>query len=78
MNANVEFNVKTLMPTYRLQWGAAGESQALAVAEGLGFDPDIVEAAHKIANQATFMSKPGKPRWDGVLVCCPRTLQTML
>lgn len=59
VNASVEFNVKTLMPTYRLMWGTAGESQALAVAEGLGFDTDIVLAAHEIARHADFTSKPG-------------------
>ena len=60
VNASVEFNIKTLMPTYRLQWGTAGESQALAVAEGLGFDADIVKAAHEIAEQSTFSSRPGE------------------
>lgn len=59
VNASVEFNIKTLMPTYRLMWGTAGESQALAVAEGLGFDADIVKAASAIAEQSTFSSKPG-------------------
>lgn len=60
VNASVEFNVKTLMPTYRLQWGTAGESQALAVAEGLGFDADIVKAANEIAQQSAFSSRPGR------------------
>lgn len=57
----MEFNVKTLLPTYRLLWGMAGESQALAVAQGLGFDSDVVQAATEIAQQAQFSSKPGKP-----------------
>ena len=61
VNASVEFNVKTLLPTYRLLWGTAGESQALAVAQGLGFDSDVVQAATEIAQQAQFSSKPGKP-----------------
>lgn len=52
MNANVEFDTGSLMPTYRLLWGEAGQSQALAVAEGLGFDPDIVAAARQIAASA--------------------------
>ena len=59
VNASVEFNIKTLMPTYRLQWGTAGESQALAVAEGLGFDIDVVKAANEIAQQSMYSSRPG-------------------
>ena len=48
VNASVEFDVASLRPTYRLQWGAAGESNALAVAQGLGFSPDIVAAARQV------------------------------
>lgn len=59
VNANVEFNAQNLLPTYRLLWGEAGESQALAVAEGLGFDSDIVAEAHTIAHNTNFASKPG-------------------
>ncbi len=60
VNASVEFDIKTLMPTYRLMWGTAGESQALAVAEGLGFDADIVKAASLIAEQSQSFSRPGR------------------
>lgn len=49
INANVEFNVKTLLPTYRIVWGQSGESHALAVAEGLGFDSRVIEDARMIA-----------------------------
>ena len=52
-------HLQTLMPTYRLQWGTAGESQALAVAEGLGFDADIVAAAHRVAQQSGPSSRRG-------------------
>ncbi|GAB4822194.1 hypothetical protein N2152v2_009240 [Parachlorella kessleri] len=49
VNASVEFDVATLKPTYRLQWGVAGESNALAVAEGLGFSATVVAQARQVA-----------------------------
>ncbi len=52
MNAAVEFDIKSLRPTYKLQWGLAGASNALAVAAGLGFDARVVAAARQIAAQA--------------------------
>lgn len=45
VNASVEFNIATLKPTYRLMWGVAGESNALSVAQGLGFSPPVVVEA---------------------------------
>jgi hypothetical protein len=50
LNASVEFDIATLRPTYRLLWGAAGESNALAVAQGLGFAPSVVAAARQVRN----------------------------
>jgi hypothetical protein len=47
VNASVEFDVASLRPTYRLLWGAAGESNALAVAQGLGFAPTLVATARE-------------------------------
>ena len=52
MNAAVEFDIKSLRPTYRLQWGLAGASNALAVAAGLGFDARVVASAREISAQA--------------------------
>ncbi len=49
LDANVEFDVRTLLPTYKISWGSSGESHALAVAEGLGFDPLVVAAAREVA-----------------------------
>lgn len=56
LNAAVEFDIKSLRPTYKLQWGLAGASNALAVAAGLGFDARVVAAARQIAAQAAVSS----------------------
>ncbi len=52
-NAGVEFDLASLKPTYRLIWGSVGASNALAVAEGLGFDPLIIAKARKVCNLPT-------------------------
>jgi DNA mismatch repair protein MutS2 len=49
VNASVEFDLASLRPTYRLLWGRAGESNALAVAEGLGFGAPVVAEARRVA-----------------------------
>lgn len=55
VNASVEFDVASLRPTYRLLWGAAGESNALAVAQGLGFAPAVVAAAREVGREPTVV-----------------------
>ena len=51
INASVEFDLVTLKPTYRLLWGQGGLSNALAVAEGLGFDALVIKRAREIATR---------------------------
>jgi DNA mismatch repair protein MutS2 len=44
-NASVELDPDTLLPTYRLTMGLPGRSYAMEVAERIGLDPGVIEAA---------------------------------
>lgn len=44
-NASVAFDVDSLSPTYHLQWGIPGRSNALAIATRLGLEPQVVADA---------------------------------
>ena len=44
-NASVAFDVETLSPTYKLQWGIPGRSNALAIAGRLGLSKAVLHQA---------------------------------
>lgn len=50
MNASLEFNIKTLHPTYHLILGIPGRSNALVIAERLGIPPEIINNARSTLN----------------------------
>jgi DNA mismatch repair protein MutS2 len=46
-NASVEFDTRTLAPTFRLRYDVPGQSYALAIAGRLGLSPELIDRAQR-------------------------------
>lgn len=57
VNASVEFDLKTLAPTYHLVVGLPGRSNALAIAKRLGLPDAIVEAARSTIDPSELQAE---------------------
>ncbi len=47
-NASVAFDSETIKPTYHLQWGIPGRSNALSIAKRLGLDSFVIDRASEL------------------------------
>jgi len=56
INASVEFDEKTLRPTYRLLVGVAGASSGLEIARRFGVPREIIETAMKSVNTSSLQA----------------------
>jgi DNA mismatch repair protein MutS2 len=57
VNASMEFDLKTLRPTYRLTLGIPGRSNALAIARRLNLPEEILESARTMIDPAELKSE---------------------
>ena len=56
INASVEFNEKTLQPTYRLLVGVAGASSGLEIARRFGVPKTIIDVANTSVNDSSLQA----------------------
>ena len=77
INVSMEFNVLTLKPTYKLCWGSAGSSNALDIAQALGFDSRVLAEARILARSAAAdqQQQPGSLAFQPVGAAVLQLLQ---
>ncbi len=68
-NASVEFDLRTLTPTYRLVTGVPGQSNALVIARRLGLDEAVIDVARQYLD-------PAAERIEGLLAEIRRRRET--
>ena len=54
LNASVEFDEKTLQPTYRLLVGLAGSSSGLEIARRFGIPDELIKQAGAYVKQSSL------------------------
>ena len=50
-NASVAFDSETIKPTFHLQWGIPGRSNAIEISKRLGLDNEVINGAKKFMNR---------------------------
>jgi DNA mismatch repair protein MutS2 len=63
-NASVEFDPRTLQPTYKLRIGVPGASNALDIAARLGMPPELVQRARKYLGTDRLESEAATQRLE--------------
>ena len=56
VNASMEFDLKTLKPTFHLMIGLPGRSNALAIANRLGLDKDLIQSARSMIDPSELIA----------------------
>ena len=65
-NASMEFDLKTLAPTYKLIMGVPGSSNALAIASKLGLRQDVIEFAKQNVSDEKIAFEAALQRTDDI------------
>ncbi|KAG1678593.1 hypothetical protein FOA52_012600 [Chlamydomonas sp. UWO 241] len=74
VNVSMEFDVATLSPTYRLVWGSAGASNALDIAQALGFDGTVLKDARSVARALSSTDADRASKMDAVAASLEKQL----